>query len=72
TLGAGKQLSHPMGKERLGYLVASRGRLRLNGETEIGPRDGAVIREAETLTIEALDDEAEIVFADLPLDGVTA
>jgi hypothetical protein len=66
TLGAGSRVAHDLGADRLGYLVTARGRVRLNGETEIGPRDGAVIRQADTLSIEALED-AEIVLADLPL-----
>ena len=35
---------------------------------QIGTRDGAVIRDVEALTIEALE-EAEIVFADLPMSA---
>ncbi|MEQ9812559.1 MAG: pirin family protein [Azospirillaceae bacterium] len=64
TLTGGTVVEHAMGSGRIGYLVASEGRIKVNG-IEIGTRDGAVIRAAETLTIEALED-AEIVLADLP------
>ncbi|MEI6557409.1 MAG: pirin family protein [Rhodospirillaceae bacterium] len=64
TLAAGQQLRHPLAAGRQVYLVAARGRFRVNGR-DVGPRDGAEITEADAVTIEALD-EGEIVLADLP------
>jgi redox-sensitive bicupin YhaK (pirin superfamily) len=63
TLPAGTEVTHELG-DRLAYLVASRGRLSVNGVT-VGPRDGVAVRDEPRLTIRALED-AELVLADLP------
>ncbi|WAC48824.1 pirin family protein [Asticcacaulis sp. SL142] len=44
------------------YLVLAQGRVKLNG-LELGPRDGAAIKDEAVLTIEALED-AEILLMD--------
>ena len=64
TLPAGTRVAHAFGAGRQGYLVAARGRLRLD-DTEVGARDGAVITDETTLAIEALED-SEVLLADLP------
>jgi hypothetical protein len=64
TLAAGQRALHTLGRGRQAYLVAARGRIRVNGE-EAQPRDGIVVRGEGTIAIKALDD-AEILLADLP------
>ncbi|ANN67942.1 pirin family protein [Bordetella bronchialis] len=53
------RFAHP---RRYGYLVAASGRIRVNG-VEIGPGDGAAIRDETELRVVALDD-AEVLLAD--------
>jgi quercetin 2,3-dioxygenase len=66
TLSAGTVIEHPFAANRLGYLVAARGRVLANG-VELGPRDGIAIHDERALRIEALE-EAELVMVDLPPD----
>jgi quercetin 2,3-dioxygenase len=64
TLAAGQSALHTLGPDRQAYLVAARGRIKVNGK-EAQARDGIVVRGQGTIAIEALDD-AEILLADLP------
>lgn len=64
TLAAGQNALHSLGSDRQAYLVAARGRIKVNGK-EAQARDGIVVRGEGTIAIEALDD-AEILLADLP------
>ena len=64
TQAAGQQVEHRLGRDRQTYLVAARGRIRINGH-EAQARDGVAVRGEAAVTIEALDD-AEILLADLP------
>jgi quercetin 2,3-dioxygenase len=62
TLSAGKTIEYRLDEGRHAYLVASKGRIRVNGiigET----RDGFAIKGEGMLTIEALED-AELVMVD--------
>lgn len=62
TVPAGQSISYALGDGRHAYLVAAKGRVRVNG-VEAQPRDGIAIREEATILIEALDD-AELVLVD--------
>ena len=62
TLKTGETLDYSVGAERHGYLVVASGSVELNG-TLLGPRDGAAIHGAETLTLKGVE-EAELVFVD--------
>jgi redox-sensitive bicupin YhaK (pirin superfamily) len=62
TVTAGESVSYALGAGRHAYLVPARGRVRVNG-VELGERDGAAIRDVDTITVEALDD-AELVLVD--------
>jgi redox-sensitive bicupin YhaK (pirin superfamily) len=64
TLAAGQSALHSLGPDRQAYLVAARGRIKVNGK-EAQARDGIVVRGEGTIAIEALDDAA-ILLADLP------
>ncbi len=46
------------------YLATAKGKVRVNG-VELGPRDGAAIREEDAVRVEA-EVEAEIVLVDAP------
>jgi len=65
TLGPGQTAQWSLAEGRRAYLVAARGSVEVNG-VRVGPRDGAAIAEERTLSIRALDEEAEILLADLP------
>ena len=65
TLAKGTKLSHPLGADRQAYLVPATGALDLDG-TRVGTRDGAVVRDADVMEIEALED-SEVILVDLPL-----
>ncbi|MEW6643941.1 MAG: pirin family protein [Pseudomonadota bacterium] len=62
TLKAGETMSYPIGRERHGYLVPSSGQVEVNG-VRIETRDGAAIRNEDTVTVTALSD-AEMVLVD--------
>ncbi|MSO76961.1 MAG: pirin family protein [Alphaproteobacteria bacterium] len=64
TLVAGQGFSHELGAGRRAYLVAARGRFRVNG-AEVGERDGVALEGEPELLIEALAD-GELLLADLP------
>jgi redox-sensitive bicupin YhaK (pirin superfamily) len=62
-LAAGQSVRHELGTARKAYLVATRGRIEVNG-TPAEARDGVVASGEETLTIAALED-SEIVLVDV-------
>ena len=64
TLPAGGQVTQRIGKDRQAYLVLAKGRVAIDG-VEVGPRDGAILRDVDLLTLDVLE-EAEVILADLP------
>ncbi len=63
TIGAGKSVSHTLGKGRHGWVQVLRGEATLNG-SKMGAGDGAAISDEAALTVKA-DKEAEILLFDL-------
>jgi redox-sensitive bicupin YhaK (pirin superfamily) len=64
TLERGQSVTHSLDDGRKAYLVAARGRVRVN-DVIAEARDGVTIAEETEITITALED-AEILLADLP------
>jgi len=64
TLNAGTVVSQTLGADRQVYLVPARGSVRI-GDTVLGERDGAIIRDLDAIKIEALE-EAEVILVDVP------
>lgn len=62
TLKAGETAEYRLGSERYGYLVPAAGQVEVNG-VALQTRDGAAIRQEETIRVTALED-AEIVLVD--------
>ncbi|WP_380873490.1 pirin-like protein [Sphingomonas sp. DBB INV C78] len=62
TLKAGESTTYAIGADRRGYLVPATGRVTVN-EVEVNARDGAAIRDLDTITVTAIDD-AEVVLVD--------
>jgi hypothetical protein len=62
TLKAGQSLTYTPEPGRHQYLATTRGTIEVNGQA-MKPRDGAAIRDVETLTITAAED-AELVLTD--------
>ncbi|MFC3228088.1 pirin family protein [Marinibaculum pumilum] len=62
SLRAGESLDYPLGAGRHAYLVPATGAVRL-GEVEVRARDGAAIRDQETVTVTALED-SELILVD--------
>src|SRR3546814_5083184 len=62
SVNAGESVSYDLEAGRHAYLVAAKGRIRVNGE-EADPRDGIALRDVGTIEVEALDD-AELVLVD--------
>ena len=62
TLKAGQTVDYALGAGRRGYLVPAVGAVEIDG-MKVNARDGAAIRDVETLHIRALED-AEIVLVD--------
>jgi redox-sensitive bicupin YhaK (pirin superfamily) len=62
TLAAGESVTYQAAPWRHQYLVATGGRIRVNGE-EASPRDGIAITGEEAITIDALDN-CELVMVD--------
>jgi redox-sensitive bicupin YhaK (pirin superfamily) len=62
TLKAGQTIDYPLGAGRHGYLVPAAGAVEVGG-VRVGPRDGAAIRDVETVRVTALED-AEVVLVD--------
>jgi redox-sensitive bicupin YhaK (pirin superfamily) len=63
ALKAGEQAEYTLGARRHGYLVGSKGSVKING-AEIHARDGAAISGVETLRVIAIED-AELVLVDV-------
>ncbi|MGD9965890.1 MAG: pirin family protein [Hyphomonadaceae bacterium] len=64
TLKPGQSVHYDLADGRFAYLALAKGAARVNG-VELGPRDGAAIRDESQLTIEA-SAEAELVLVDAP------
>ncbi|HEY0180055.1 MAG TPA: pirin family protein [Dokdonella sp.] len=62
TLKAGERAEYALAPGRHAYLVPARGAVEVDG-TRIDARDGAAIRDVETIHVTALDD-AEVVLVD--------
>ena len=62
TVNAGEKVSYDLKAGRHAYLVAAKGRIRVNGE-DADPRDGIALRDVGTIEVEAIDD-AELVLVD--------
>jgi len=62
TLKAGAVTEYRLGADRHGYLVPALGKVEVNG-VMLDARDGAAIKDVETLTITALED-SELVLVD--------
>lgn len=62
TVNAGESVSYDLPAGRHAYLVAAKGRIRVNGQ-DADPRDGIALRDVGTIEVEALDD-AELVLVD--------
>lgn len=63
TLKAGETAIHAIGRSRKAYLVATAGRIEVNG-VAANPRDGVAIADLDTVEVKAIDD-AEIVLVDV-------
>lgn len=64
TLQNGQSVDYALDAGRHGYLALAKGRATLNG-IELGPRDGAAIRDEKLVRIQASED-TEVVFVDSP------
>lgn len=62
TVAAGESVDYDLAPGRHAYLVAAKGRIRVNG-VDAGARDGVAIRDVARFTVEAVDD-AELVLVD--------
>lgn len=62
TLNAGDSIAYDLEPGRHAYLVAAKGRIRVNG-ADADPRDGIAIRDIGKIEVEAIDD-AELVLVD--------
>jgi quercetin 2,3-dioxygenase len=62
TIKAGDTVEYQLGAARHGYLVAAAGSVEVNG-VQLGARDGAAIKDVETLRVTALED-SELVLVD--------
>ncbi|MAW98941.1 MAG: hypothetical protein CMN72_04695 [Sphingomonas sp.] len=62
TLRAGESAEYRLGTDRRGYLVPATGAVEIDG-IRINARDGAAIKDVETLTVTAIED-SEIVLVD--------
>jgi redox-sensitive bicupin YhaK (pirin superfamily) len=62
TLKAGESATYALGADRLAYLVPSTGSVRI-GDVTVMERDGAAIRDLDSVTVTAIDD-AEIVLVE--------
>lgn len=62
TVSAGETISYALGQGRHAYLVPAKGQVRVN-DIPLNERDGAAIRDVDSITVEALTD-AELVLVD--------
>jgi len=64
TLQSGQDVAYTLEPGRHAYLAVAKGKANVNG-VELGPRDGAAIRDESAIKVSASDD-AEIVLVDAP------
>jgi quercetin 2,3-dioxygenase len=64
TLKHGQTVAYPLADGRHAYVALAKGKAIVNG-VELGPRDGAAIKDEAELRIEAAED-AEVVLVDSP------
>lgn len=62
TLKSGETAEYTFGDQRYGYLVSAKGKVTVN-DLALEPRDGAAIRDVQTIRVTALED-AELVLVD--------
>lgn len=62
TLRAGESVDYALGRDRRAYLVPASGAVQIDGQ-RIDARDGAAIRDVETVTVTALED-SELILVD--------
>jgi redox-sensitive bicupin YhaK (pirin superfamily) len=62
NLKAGESAEYTLGGKRHAYLVPAKGKVEVNG-VALEPRDGAAIRDVDTIRVTALED-AEVVMVD--------
>jgi len=62
TIKAGETVDYALGKERRGYLVPATGAVEIDG-VRVNARDGAAIKDVETLRVTALED-SELILVD--------
>ena len=62
TMAAGESIIYDLGPARHAYLVPAKGQVCVNG-TLLNPRDGAAIRDEQTITVEAVSD-AQLILVD--------
>ena len=62
TLRAGETVEYALGRDRRAYLVPTSGAVEIEG-VRVNARDGAAIRDTETVTVKALED-SELVLVD--------
>jgi redox-sensitive bicupin YhaK (pirin superfamily) len=62
SIKAGETAEYQLGKDRRGYLVPATGAVEIEG-VRVNARDGAAIRDVETLRVTAIED-SEIVLVD--------
>ncbi len=62
SLRAGESVDYPLGKTRRGYLVPATGAVEIDG-VRVNARDGAAIKDVETLRVTAIED-SEIILVD--------
>ena len=64
TLNAGQATDYAFVEGRKGYLVAAKGRIKVNG-IEAAAGDGVAIKDEALIRVEALDDDTEVVLVDV-------
>jgi len=64
TLRPGQNVEYALESGRHAYLAVAKGKANVNG-VELGPRDGAAIRDEAAIQVSASDD-AEVVLVDAP------
>ena len=64
TLDAGEATDYVFAQGRKGYLVAAKGRIRVNG-IDAAAGDGVAIKDETLIRVEALDDDTEVVLVDV-------
>lgn len=64
TLDAGQSTEYTFAEGRKGYLVAAKGRIRVNG-VDAEARDGVAIKDETLIRVETLDDDTEVVLVDV-------